>query len=263
LTALHRRCRRAAGANNGTREVKMPRAKRQTVSRKATRQPLTVRDHTTIVKAAIANAENLRKLLPATRKPSGPIVLRTLLKVDAVSAPTKDRIQTVLSVLEALERQQVRLPAKATKAVREVSDQLSAAKSVPEMIRGLKRAIAEKRYADVEGMEQALSLAVGILEDGSSSIYSPDYYLKAFGRKGAEDRGQVTVVAFSVAKEDVKGAVSGAVVGCAAGASGGTIALPLGGTAVGCAGVGAVGGLGGAVAGSVGEVVGGIWDWLF
>ena len=243
----------------------MPRAKRPTVRRKATSQPLSVRDHTTIVKAAIANAETLRRLLPATRKPAGTLVLRTLLKVDSVSARTKDRIQTVLAVVEALERLRVRLPAKAAKAVREVSDQVSAAKSVTEMIRGLKRANAEKRYADVEGMEQGLSLAVGILEDGLSSIYSPEYYMSAFGRKGAEDQ----VVAFSlvggVAKEDAKGAVSGAVVGCATGMAGGTIALPVVGLAQasGCLALGGLGAVGTGVGSSIGAVVGALLDWIF
>ena len=241
----------------------MPRAKRPTVRRKATSQPLSVRDHTTIVKAAIANAETLRRLLPATRKPAGPLVLRTLLKVDSVSPRTKDRIQTVLSVVEALERLRVRLPAKAAKAVREVSDQVSTAKSVTEIIRGLKKANVEKRYADIEGMEQGLSLAVGILEDGLSSIYSPDYYRKAFGRKGAAGQVVPFTLIVGVAKEDTKGAVSGAVVGCAVGLAGGSVALPGAGTAVGCIGVGEVGALGGAVAGSVGEVVGAIWDWIF
>jgi hypothetical protein len=239
----------------------MARAKRQTVSRKATRQPLTVRDHTTIVKAAVDNVEELRRLLPSTRKPSGPVVLRTLLKVDAVSARTKDRIQIVLTAMEALERQKVRLPAKATKAVREVSDQVSSAKSVAEMIRGLKKAIGDKRYADIEGMDQALSLAVAVLTDGSSTIYSPAYYRSTFPKHGADD--QVTVMAFEVGKADVEGIVEGGVGGCMIGAMGGTIAMPGGLTVVGCAGVGTVGAVVSGTGSSVGKAVGELLDWLF
>lgn len=240
----------------------MPTAKRKTVRRKATGQVLSVRDHTTIVKAAIANAENLRRLLPGTRKPSGLVVLKTLLKIDSISPTTKDRMQVVLTVVEALERQKVRLPAKASKAVREISDQVSATKSVAEMIRGLKKAIADKRYADIEGMDQALSLAIGILEDGLSSIYSPDYYLRVFGRKGAKDRGQVTVMTHEIAKEDVKGAVTGATGGCAAGVVGGSVTLPIVGQLTGCASLGVLGGAGAAALGSLGEAVGALWDWL-
>ena len=243
----------------------MAKAKRPTTRRTAPRPALSVRDHTTIVKAGIDNAERLRRLLPTTRKPSGPAVLGALLNVDSVSARTKDRIRIVLAVVDALERQRVRLPAKAAKAVREVSDQVDAAKSVTEMTRALKRAQADKRYADVEGMDQGLAIALGILEDGASSIYSGAYYMRMLGKKGSGtiDQAVVFSTAGGIAKEDVKGGVSGAVVGCVAGASGGTIALPGAGSASGCVAVGGLGALGGAAAGSIGEAVGALWDWIF
>lgn len=183
------------------------------------------------------------------------------MKVESIKAPTKDRIQAVLTALEALERQPARLPAKATKAIREVGKQIDGAKSIAGMSRELKKAIADKRYADVEGMDQALSLAVDALADGASTIYSPDYYRRTF--PDTKDTGEVTVMTFTVGAKDSEGIITGGVSGCLIGAAGGTVALPGGMTAVGCAGVGLVGGLIGGIGGSAAAAVDGLLSLLW
>lgn len=212
---------------------------------------LSVQDHTAIV------ATLLQRPLPVVRavagqgrqtdkkrtKPSWEAVLQAILELLGPPASTRRAIETTLRTGKVLAG--VTPDPKAQAALDGVNRQIDRAGGLDDLLGALRRMQREDDGA-VDGLGVGLRVAQEILEDGRDTIYSPEFGFYP-------ELGDPTV-AYSVGKEDVKGAVGGGVVGAGVGA--------------GAAGVGAVGGaVTGAVTGAVGaslsEAVGELLDWLF
>lgn len=220
--------------------------------------PLTVQDHTAVMKAVMENYTALTKKL-GKKRPSGVEVLNALLQVRGVDARTKASIRNALAVLPMIEKTRKKMPAVTKAAVNEVAQQLDNARTMPEMIKNLKavkksRTALKKSLAAApdDGLLTGVDLAIGILEDGRATIYSPEMLQTISRTNGATQAAAKN----TVGTEDAKGAVAGAVTGCLYGAAGGTIVLPGGGTAAGCVGVGVVAGTASAIGASAAAIFG-------
>ena len=212
---------------------------------------LSVYDHTNIVRTLMERPLPVVRQFVAARKqgegkppkPSWDEVLEAILKLLGPPVSTRRTIETTLRIGKAIEGQP--LPRSAKTAVEKINKQIDFASDIDDLIDTLKRA-QRADEGTVEGLGTGLRIAQQILEDGRGTIYSPDFgFYKDFGDP---------LVAYSVAKEDAKGAVGGAVAGGMAGAAVGGVG----------AGPGAItGGLAGGAGASVAEAVGQLIDWLF
>jgi hypothetical protein len=224
--------------------------------------PLTVQDHTAVIKAVIENFKPLTKKL-GKKRPSGVEVLNALLQVRGVDARTKASIRNALAVLPMIEKARKKMPAATKAAVNEVNQQLENARTMPEMIKNLKavkksrtaskKSLAAAQAAPDNGILTGVDLAISILEDGRSTIYSPEMLQTISGTSGVTQAAKQPAKN-TVGTEDAKGAVAGGVTGCLYGAAGGTIVLPGGGTAAGCVGVGVVAGTATAIGASAAAI---------
>jgi len=213
---------------------------------------LTVYDHTNVMRTLMERPLPVARQFIAERKqeqgkppkPPWDEVLQAILKLLGPPASTRRAIQTTLEVGKAIEAKPLSRSAKT--AVERVNKQIDAATDIDDLLDTLKKA----QLADggtVEGLGTGLKIAQQMLEDGRPTIYNPDFGFY-------QNFGDPPMVAYSVAKEDAKGAVGGAAGGAVAGAMAGGIG----------AGPGALAGaVGGGLAGSAAEAVGELLDWIF
>jgi hypothetical protein len=212
---------------------------------------VTVHDHTAIMQMLIERPlPVVRELVTATMqagakppKPSWDEILEMILKLLGPPVSTRRAIEHTLTIGKALEAQ--KLPRQATAALARINRQIDAASDIDDLLDTLRNA---QRADDgtVEGLSTGLEVAQQILADGRGTIYDQSYGF--YGEIGDP------TVAYSVAGEDVKGAVAGGVGGALGGAAVGGIGAVLGAVGGGCAG-----GITGSVAGAVGKLI----DWLF
>ena len=212
--------------------------------------PITIQDHTTIMKAIMENPLQVIRKLPdqykskTARRPSGTEVLQAALQVEEIDNLAKARIRAVLDLLPQIEEGQAELPQSTKKALEGLRQKL-ANKSLDEKRRVFRDPGLRKSHRD-DGLAEAMEVAAQILEDGQDSIYAPDhsfYRLLRHGQGSSSARGSLS----DLADVDGVGATAGGAVGAVAGGVG--------------AGPGAVAGGAGASAGyGIAWAIDAIWD---
>ncbi len=217
-------------------------------------EPLTVKDHTLIMRAIMEHPLPVLRYLPAKYKsktgarPSGNEVLQAALKVDQIDDYVKERIRAVLDILPKIEEAQADAPESLKRAVDGLRQQL-ADKTVAEQRSVLRDSGLRRRYREVGGLDEGMEVAARILEDGQDSIYSPDnsfYYLLQQGSSRAAGRDAIS----DIGSMDTIGATAGGAVG--------SVAVGVG------AGPGAVaGGVGASAGAAIAHIGIAIWDAIF
>jgi hypothetical protein len=207
-------------------------------------EELSPQDHTLIMRAIMAHPFEVIANLDDTRNtnPSGTEVLEAALQVGQIDPYSKSRMRAVLGVLPRIEEARSRAPAKVQRSLDELQEQLTG-RSIQERARILRD--SKSRYGSRDGMSEGMEMAARILEDGASSIYSPEHGFYRMLREGKRKARKDHEMA-DVADADGIGATAGGVAGSLIGGVG--------------AGPGAVAGGAGA---SAGYVVGAVIDWLF
>ena len=156
--------------------------------------PLTVRDHTLIMKAIMENPAQVLRYLPGKYKskggnPPGKEVLQAALQVEQIESDVKDRIRAVLEILPKVEEAQANAPVAFKQAVDGLRQQLTN-KTVGERLDLLRDARLRNTLRD-DGLADGMEFAAQILEDGQSSIYSPDHgFYKLIERERVVTHGQ-------------------------------------------------------------------------
>lgn len=208
--------------------------------------PLTPQDHTLIIESIMKHPLHVLHYLhlkPGAMPPTGLQVLHAVLQVEQIDAFTKDRTKAVLEILPKLEEARTSAPKALLRAIDGLELQLTA-QPVEAQLRIL-RDTALHGKLEHEGLDVGMDFAARILEDGASSIYSPD-----FGFYQTLSEGQ-SIIAKKGAVDVIKDADSlGAVAG--------------GGVGVFVGGVGAgPGAAAGAVGASAGAAIAQLMRWLF
>ena len=192
--------------------------------------PLTVKDHTLIMRAIMENPFQLLRQLPSKYRsknggrPSGTEVLQAALQIEQIDDYTKARIRMVLEGLPELEARQASLPEHVKRTVDDLRQQL-ANKTITEKHSLLRDAGLRSRQRG-DGLADGMEIAAQMLEDGQDSIYSPDF---SFYKLLQEGQGASRVAA----RDAVSDISSGDTIGATAGAGAG---LGVGGPAGGAAG---------------------------
>jgi hypothetical protein len=208
------------------------------------RDILTVEDHTLIVRAVMERPFEVIQYMnkkDRTANPSPTAVLEAALQVDQIDSYTKDRISIALDILPRLDEARENAPADLQRSLDEFQGRLARG-SIDEQIDMLRSLKTD--YRDHDGLTQGVEFAAQMLEDGRSSIYSPDFPFYRMLREGK--RGRAT----RAAVDDIKNADT---IGAAIG---GGIGVFVGGVG---AGPGAAATGGGA---SAGAAIGHAIRWL-
>jgi hypothetical protein len=212
--------------------------------------PLTVKDHTTIVKTVMEHPfEVIRNLdhAPSAPKPSPQEVLEATLLVNGIDAYVKGRIRVALELLPMLEDGEARAPASLKRELKAIERKLAKV-SREKQTEALWALADQYRAKDEDGLAVGLTTAAQILQDGADTIYAPgsEFYETLAG-------GQTSVIADkekgtveTIETIDKFGAIAGGGVGAFIG------------------GVGA--GPGAAVMGlgaSAGATLAAVWEWFW
>lgn len=210
-----------------------------------------IRDHTLIIEAVMQNGLALTRILANERKNSrrvsGATVLEGLLILPSVDSDLKHKITTILSYMRDNAKLTSNLSREAKAALSEMTKLIDSSQSVEETESFLDQFGRDGRLQKIDGVALAVRIASEIFKDGRATIYSPEY---PFYDGMRSDDGIGTIAqekgASDVAKEDVKGGVTGAM--------GGSVAGPKGAL---------LGGVGGALLGSAAEAISQLWDSIF
>jgi hypothetical protein len=217
-------------------------------------EPLTVTDHTLIMRAVMDHPMRLLRYVPSKYKsrkgprPSGGEVLQAALQVEEIDEYTKGRIRMVLDLLPKIEEGMAALPESAKSTVDDLRQRL-ANKSVEEKRSVFRDADLRRRHRD-DGLAAGMDVAAQILEDGLDSIYSPDH---SFYKWVQERRGSSGATGREATMGDV--ADTDAIVATGGGGAG----LLYGGPA-GAAVGGVIGGVGGSAGFAIAWAIDSIWD---
>jgi hypothetical protein len=204
-----------------------------------------------IMEEVMKHGVALTRMLAAERKSgrriSGTAVLNALLEVSSVGDGIKRSTSAILSQTRGGMPSEKDLPRAARSALAEIFKELDTTQSVDETAKLLRDLKSDERYRKVEGLHEVLGIVGQIVDDGRSTIYSPDNpFYDGLGSEGGSGTTAKEKGASDVAKEDVKGGVTGGLGGAAAGPKG---AL--------------VGAVGGALLGSAAEALSQLWDSIF
>ncbi len=155
--------------------------------------PFTVQDHTLIMRSVMDNALQIIRRLPGKYKskggppPTGAVVLEAALKVKEIDPAVKARIREMLPIGRRLEESKSNLPQAAKRALDDLQQRLAR-----ETGRGKLRVLRDRNNRmRIDGVDltASMELTAQILEDGESSIYSPDHsFYRMLNRSSATAR---------------------------------------------------------------------------
>jgi hypothetical protein len=187
--------------------------------------PLTVGDHTLIMRAIMEHPMQLLRYLPSKYKsknggrPSGGEVLQAALQVEQIDDYTKGRIRRVLEVLPEIEARQASLPEPAKRTVDDLHQQL--ANKTTEEQRSLLRDAGARSRQRQDGLADGMEVAARMLEDGADSIYTPEFsFYKLLQEGQAASRAVARDAISDIGSMDTIGATAGGAVGSVAGGVG-------------------------------------------
>ncbi len=139
----------------------------------------TPHDHTLIVKAIGDNMLGEYGVLAHLPKDkeniTGEDVLRAALEVEAIPDSIKTKIKVILQYAPSIEEARNSISPELQEKLNEIKAKLDEAKSPEDMITILQEMKSSGKYKDIDNIDCAFDFAIGIIEDGLSSIYSPDY----------------------------------------------------------------------------------------
>lgn len=208
--------------------------------------PLTPKDHTLIVREVMKYPFHVVRYLDVERdgsRPSDMAVLEAALQVEQIDEFVKELIRKVLDVLQQLDEARSQAPKAMQRAVDSLERQL-AGQPIDAQVRMLRDTQLRNKQTQ-EGIREGMETAAQILEDGASTIYSPDFGFNRTLREGQP----------SAARKDVVDGVKDA--DTLGGVAGGGVGIFVGGVG---AGPGAAAGAAGA---SAGYAIAAVIDWLF
>jgi hypothetical protein len=193
--------------------------------------PLSVKDHTEIIKSLMENSGTVLERLQVEKHkqartcPSGEEVLKAALGVEQIDTATKARIKVVLQGFAALKRTENHLRDSDKKALIQIDCRIDKAESLEQMIGSLNE--LENQYGgEKKDIAAGIDVAIQIVKDGSSTIYSEKVHF--YQTLPPSPTGNGTKAAIDVAKADVKGAATGAAAGAVIGGPGGAVGGAVG-----------------------------------
>ncbi len=179
---------------------------------KPLRETLTAEDHTLIVRAIMEHPFEVIQYMnkaERTSDPSPTAVLEAALQVEQIDSYTKDRIRTVLEILPRLEDARKNAPAELQGSLDELRGRL-ARRPIDEQIRSLRS--LKTNYRERDGLAEGMEFAAQILEDGRTTIYSPEFSFYRMLREGKRARAERKPIE-DIKDADTLGAVAGGGVG--------------------------------------------------
>jgi hypothetical protein len=208
--------------------------------------PLSIRDHTTVVRAVMEHPLQVLQHLDRSQWSDNPppeAVLRAALQVDQIDSNVKERIRLMLDVLPQVEEARRSLSPEAQRSIDRLEENIRS-RAQGQSIQAQVNSLRELRssFRGDEGISEALEVAAQMVEDGQSSIYSPDF---PFNRM-IQDQ-------ISTARSAVDNIKDADVIGGSIGGAVGTF-VPVLGTTAGAASMG-----GGA---SAGAAIGSFVNWI-
>ncbi len=209
--------------------------------------PLVPADHTIIMREIMKHPLQVLKALGLSKgdqPPSGQEVLEAALDVEEIDPYTKHRIEAVLEILPKLDEARAKAPRSTQKAFKQVENEISR-KSLPDMIQVLRSPDLRGIVNEDGGMAAGMEIAAEILQDGASSIYSPDNSFHRLLRSGRTA---------TIAGDTFDGIATSDTIGATAGGAAGAL----------IAGVGAApGAVAGGAGASAGYAIAALVDWLW
>lgn len=202
-------------------------------------------DHTEIISAIVQNFPSIVKNLdvqavaPANR---GEHVLRRVLEEPGIAPETKAKVRQALDVLPKLAEAAKRETAADRKAIEYVAERLRPQETLPQILQQLRQMESgDGPELSVPGIREGIRVAIQMVEDGSHTIYNPEFYAPVIGKLAGTSSGlvpydqKVNSAGAKIAKADTNGAIKGGIEGAIMGSEGGV--LSLAGAALGaCAG---------------------------
>jgi hypothetical protein len=207
---------------------------------------LSVKDHTKIIEAAIANLPAIRKAVhgATTRESAAVQAFRSLLQLGNIEQDTHDRIREVITGVLSYEAGRMQLSGEHNKIVKTIRATLKPLGTIDAKIKELQA--LSKQFAADSTVSASIKVAIEILQDGSKTIYSPTWLSAHLNPSTSRGRMvEMEGVEEDIAGEDAAGAVAGGIEGALGGPFGG-----LGGAIVGAVVDSLVGGLLGAKGGA-------------
>ena len=146
---------------------------------------LTIRDHTRVVGACMNNVGlilqklNTRQLIIKRQVPDPATVLKIVLAAPRIDRRTRQAIKDVLPFVSRFEAAQKALPRQTKAAISEISKQIDSQMTIHALKQTLGKLRQNQKYDKLEGLRYGLTAAIGMMEDGRSTIYSEDSHFNA------------------------------------------------------------------------------------
>jgi hypothetical protein len=200
-------------------------------------------------------------------------VIEIARKVPGLDAGLRVKLEALLPMAAALDAATRKLPRASRAAIDEIRRELRRLRNPAAKLARLRQLHESPRTRSVAGLPEGLEVAIALLRDGRTTVYSKTYpfHREIADRSGwttfehREDKTEEPPGPNEVTDEDTDGAIMGGVAGGATGALLGVGAA--GGGAIVAGGVGAIGGaLGGAIylsGAKAIDLIGKAWDNLW
>ena len=206
---------------------------------------LTPEDHTTVMRAIMEHPFEVIHYMDKrdrTPNPSGVAVLEAARQVENIGPHVKTLIDMILELLKSLETTRSRAPAELQRSLDDLRGRLTG-RPIDEQISMLRS--LRSSYRGQDGIAEGMEVAARILEDGRSSIYSPDHSFYRMLQEGRTRSARAGAVS-NIKDADALGAAFGGGVGVLVG------------------GIGAApGAAGSSAAASAGTAIGELINWIF
>src|SRR5262249_3043864 len=139
---------------------------------------ITAHDHTVIMQQLMDHPEEIAKLggWHATRNGADRMsALEALRRLPGLPHGLGEKLDVMIANLPALKEAESRLPAAERAKVEKLMSEVRGQKDVAGILAFLRQVLKSKQFAQDEGLAAGVGVAVEILEDGMSTIYSPSY----------------------------------------------------------------------------------------
>jgi hypothetical protein len=187
---------------------------------------ITAHDHTLIMQQLMERSDEVATLAGWKTTPAGNgrmSALEAVRKLPGLPVGLVDKLDVMIANLPALQQAQSRVSAAARAKAETLKRELRTQKDVAGMLAFLRGALQSNRFTGDKALAVGVRMAVEVLEDGMSTIYSPNY---PFYRQPTTSRPGVTPWddppssqpspqpdPIDIATEDANGAIDGAQIG--------------------------------------------------
>jgi hypothetical protein len=153
---------------------------------------ITARDHTLIMQQLMEHPEEIAKIArwDSTRPGNGSLSpLEALRQLPGLPHGMAEKLDELIANQPAMAEAESRMPAAERGKVEKLMSEVRAQKDVPGMLAFLRRVLESNRVVDDPGLAAGVQVAIEMLEDGMSTIYSPNH---PFYRKVARPAAKPT-----------------------------------------------------------------------